>query len=576
MWSSRDDRGAKRWYDLGGVRSIGKHIRSLLQRPTLWLVLLVGYAGATHFAYLGSWPLISHEANLAQRTREMMESGGWIVPYLNGALDFQKPPLPFWVGGVLAELSGGVNEWTARIPSALTSIATMLLIVAWVRHARSWRAAITTALVYLASVTALYWGRRAEADSQLMFWITAALVAYWFGIHESDRRRQVLYFVIMWASMGFSILVKGPMGLPVVILTVLVMLVTCKRARQLRRMLPVVGPLLMLAIAAPWYIYIALRHPEAVDVWVEHTGGRFVGQTGREGNIFYYLYKTPRLLGPWWLAIVVGVFVAMRRARLSIPARRFLLYWTLGGLVFLSLSTTKYVHYALLIAPPLLIFGGIGLDHILFELPPRLRGAVKWTFFAHLLLIPAAVVGMIIAGTKMPEYRGVLLVIGLVGALLSGGILWCYWRGWRGVSLVTFAATVLLLQPVINGLILSPLLTRCLERPLAGRYLATHTSPEDGAAMFGRLHAPLVFYAGRPMEVLTTHSELAEWRARHPRGYVFLKDEYAPQVTPLGPWESIPLHGDDAGTIFRRYMLLRVAAAPGAASGTSGGSQGLR
>jgi len=76
-----------------------------IRHPGWWLLALVLYSGVIHFAYLGRFPFISHEARAAIRTEGLMNEGGWIVPqfYDEGSgepmQDFQKPPLPFWIAG---------------------------------------------------------------------------------------------------------------------------------------------------------------------------------------------------------------------------------------------------------------------------------------------------------------------------------------------------------------------------------------------------------------------------------------------------------------------------------------------
>ena len=114
-------------------------------------------------------------------------------------------------------------------------------------------------------------------------------------------------------------LAKGPVALVIAAIAGAVMLAIYRSARALRRMLPLVGPLLFLAVAAPWYVYVAQQHPEALDVWLWHTAGRFTGGVGERAGLLYYLYKAPVLLLPWPLAIAVGVYIAFRRA--SLPPR---------------------------------------------------------------------------------------------------------------------------------------------------------------------------------------------------------------------------------------------------------------
>src|SRR6516225_11283259 len=56
----------------------------------------------------------------------MLESGDYIVPYFNGELRVDKPALLYWLQ-VGAYRLFGINEFAARLPSALAALLTVLL-----------------------------------------------------------------------------------------------------------------------------------------------------------------------------------------------------------------------------------------------------------------------------------------------------------------------------------------------------------------------------------------------------------------------------------------------------------------
>src|SRR5215212_6669994 len=67
------------------------------------------------------------EGRYAEIPREMVASGDWLTPRLNDLLYFEKPPLQYWATAVAYELMGQHN-WTARLWSALTGLAGVLLV----------------------------------------------------------------------------------------------------------------------------------------------------------------------------------------------------------------------------------------------------------------------------------------------------------------------------------------------------------------------------------------------------------------------------------------------------------------
>jgi 4-amino-4-deoxy-L-arabinose transferase-like glycosyltransferase len=62
------------------------------------------------------------EAHYAQMTREMLHSGSWLVPLLDGHPYIDKPVLFHWLQG-LSMLAFGETEFAGRLPSALAAIA---------------------------------------------------------------------------------------------------------------------------------------------------------------------------------------------------------------------------------------------------------------------------------------------------------------------------------------------------------------------------------------------------------------------------------------------------------------------
>src|SRR5437588_10611089 len=89
------------------------------------VLMLLG--GGLFFLNLGRpslWDI--DEGNNAEAAREMYESGNWIVPTFNYHLRTDKPALLYWLQ-IFAYQSFGVNEFSARLPSALAALAAILM-----------------------------------------------------------------------------------------------------------------------------------------------------------------------------------------------------------------------------------------------------------------------------------------------------------------------------------------------------------------------------------------------------------------------------------------------------------------
>src|SRR5438105_8950672 len=91
------------------------------------LILLLALCALLFFLGLGTLGLTDRdEGSNAEAAREMVESGDWVTPMLNGVPRFAKPVFIYWlISG--SYLAFGVSEFTARLPSAVFGIALVLM-----------------------------------------------------------------------------------------------------------------------------------------------------------------------------------------------------------------------------------------------------------------------------------------------------------------------------------------------------------------------------------------------------------------------------------------------------------------
>src|SRR5437660_9656260 len=91
------------------------------------LILLLALCALLFFLGLGTLGLTDRdEGSNAEAAREMVQSGDWLTPTLNGAPRFAKPILIYWLIAC-SYLVFGVSEFTARLPSALFGALLVLM-----------------------------------------------------------------------------------------------------------------------------------------------------------------------------------------------------------------------------------------------------------------------------------------------------------------------------------------------------------------------------------------------------------------------------------------------------------------
>ena len=140
-------------------------------------------------------PLRSHEALLAETARNMVldhpvtradgsQPSPWLVPNFNGSDRLKKTPLPYWTVAGLARLTGSVDEWTARLPAAVTGFGTVLILLLLLRREEDRLTGLLGVAVLATMAEFLNVARLAQADMPMTFFMTASLASLWMGVRQ--------------------------------------------------------------------------------------------------------------------------------------------------------------------------------------------------------------------------------------------------------------------------------------------------------------------------------------------------------------------------------------------------------
>ena len=237
---------------------------------------------------LGAAPLFDvDEGAFSQATMEMFQRGDFLSTYLNGVPRYDKPILVYWLQALGVALIGP-SEWAFRLPSALCASAWALITYLFVKRFYGPERALLAAVVLATSLGVFIIGRAATADALLNVLIAASMFAAW--LHLSTGQRKWLYAT--HAAIGLGVLAKGPIA---ILVPFAVTFIFCWLRRDVRTWARAVfdwrALLLLIAIAAPWYVAILIKEGRAfIDGFIlKHNVGRFSGPvSGHAGSLLYY------------------------------------------------------------------------------------------------------------------------------------------------------------------------------------------------------------------------------------------------------------------------------------------------
>lgn len=483
------------------------------------LVLLALALALYLFPLLGARALWSpDEGRYAEIPREMVASGDWVTPRLDGVKYFEKPALFYWLQALAIELFG-VREWALRLWIALFALGGCLAVYAAGRRLFGRTAGLLAAAVLATSPLYYVLSQSITLDMGVSVLLAATLLSALLGLEEpaGPRRRLLLYAA--YAAAALATLTKGLIGFLLPGLVVLVWLALARRWRWLLPLYLPSGLALFLEIALPWHLLVARANPDFLYFYFVHEHFlRYATKIHARYQPFWFF--VPVLLAglvPWTAflprALRIGSRLDSNTGRED-PHRAevlFLLVWAGVVLAFFSASSSKLVPYILPCAPPLallvgralaadwkarraargplafLLVGGVGLAAVLIAATHAVRGNAEAAHAVALL------------GGGLYAAALALALAGLAPFLLA--------RAGRPraaiLALVAGAAVVLVTLAAIAPAFDADRSTRALAQVLKPRL-----RPGDEVAAYRDYPQDLPVYLGRTITVAGYQGEL--------------------------------------------------------------------
>jgi 4-amino-4-deoxy-L-arabinose transferase-like glycosyltransferase len=315
-------------------------------RARAFLLVLLA---ALWFGTLGLRPLYkADEARYAEIPREMVASGDWITPRLNGFKYFEKPPLQYWATGFFFETLG-MADWTSRLWAALLGFGGILLVLGVGNRLFGPPAGTFAAAVLAGSPVYVAAAQISTLDMGLAFFLSGAVFALACG-----------YPFVFWACCALAVLSKGLVGIVLPLATLGLYILLKRDWRLIGDIRPIGGPVVFLLIAAPWFVAVSLRNPEfAHFFFIQEHFQRFTTEVHqRAAPAWFFLPVLALGLAPLLLPAAMGWWRGLRSPAPPFDAAFWLALWALVVLAFFSASSSKLPAYILPMFPALALLAG--------------------------------------------------------------------------------------------------------------------------------------------------------------------------------------------------------------------------
>jgi 4-amino-4-deoxy-L-arabinose transferase-like glycosyltransferase len=493
-------------------------------KATAWLAPIL--CAPLFLVGLGSTGLADpDEGRNAEVGREMLATGDYVTPHINGAVYLDKPPVFFWA--VAASLGAfGVNEAAARLPSALAAIAGVALTVWFARRHFGARVAACAAAILALSPLYVVFARLVIFDMMLLVWTTATTLLFYEAMEGEGAAGWA--GVAGFALAGIGTITKGPVALVVPLLVAVVWAFATRRPRLLAKLRPGTGFVAYFVVIVPWLLLVEHRHPGflAYAVLGENLARMTANPYDTQRPFHFYLRVIVPGLFPWIVLLLAqGCAAAWDRLRRGGSsgelgpeerAARFVAVWLAVLVIFFSAIASKRPSYILPAAVPVAILAArlivrasenIGRDR-------RRRAAGSIVAAAVTLLVAAAgfaagagsgaMALLARAGDTMSDAGASprLLTIAAAG-LLAAALLLLVLRASRRPALYIAVAALpfLCLLPVARAA--ARHVDSARSSRAVSRYLLGHLGADDRIVCFEEYKPGLNFYLARPVGQVT-------------------------------------------------------------------------
>lgn len=480
------------------------------------------------------------EARFAQASRQMVESGDWVRIRV-GEEDRNKKPVGIhWAQATVVTaleatgLGTRADIWAYRIPGALGALAAVLATFHWGRVLVGRRAAFLGAALLASTMVLVVETHIAKTDAALLG--TVAVAMGLFGrAYLSPATFRPGQAVGFWLVLGAAILLKGPIGPMVPLLTGITLAIVDRRAGGgwlhapwLRALRPAWGIPLMLAVAAPWFIAIGIA-----------TEGRFFAQAIGDDMLSKVGSGEEAHWGPpgfYLLTFGVAAFPAAFLVLLALPAAwadrlrpgtRFLLAWAAPTWLLFEAVATKLPHYTMPVWPALMLLAGA------WAMDPLRRAAPRWVVWIAALALVGTAIGLALAGPALIWFAdrrlAWALIVAAAGIAAAALLLWGSVDAWRAGAYGRAGLAAALLVVPMYWVVLAGVLPG-LQAPWIAPRLATLMRqvvpglPSERFGVVGHHEPSLIFAVGSGTRLLRDGAAAADYLADAPGRVVAVND----------------------------------------------------
>ena len=306
------------------------------------------------FINLGLMPFILDEATRANVALEMLFSGDYIVPTINGELYYNKPPLFNWIQIIFVRLIDSDSEFVFRLPVVISLLLFSLSIYKTLKTDLGRGVAFFTALAVLTSGRILFYDSFKGLIDISFSWLIYLL--FWAVYYFGSRKKYLKLFLSAYLFASLAFMMKALPSLVFLGITLLVWFISTKEFKKLFSWQHLAGFGLLLLLVGGYLFIYNLQNPLSnyMDtLWSESSKRTFLDNNLWESlrHVFLFPFQFLYYFVPWTVLIILLFWKENRRIVFENKITRYFFLIFIANILIYWVSPAIYARYLFMFLP---------------------------------------------------------------------------------------------------------------------------------------------------------------------------------------------------------------------------------
>jgi 4-amino-4-deoxy-L-arabinose transferase-like glycosyltransferase len=317
---------------------------------------------AVYFLRVTLLPVFGEEPRRAVIAREMLATGDWIVPRVQGVPRMSRPPLQNWMIAAASQLTGSIDVWAIRLPSLLATLVTVALVYGYSYRRAGETVAVLAATAYVSMYEVLEYGRLGETEAVFTAFVAASLLLWHWG--NCEGWNPWLTWPLCYLLVACGMLTKGLQAPLYFSGAVGITLLTSRRQRELGSLPHLCGLVVLMVVVGAWQLAFIrqLGWSAGWEIYSQNVMARFIEPTNDSFLVHLALYpfEVFAVMLPGSLLLIPAASPVVR-ARLvdRRPMIFFLVSSTIWAFLFVWLPPGGRARYFMPMMPLLAVLMGL-------------------------------------------------------------------------------------------------------------------------------------------------------------------------------------------------------------------------